>query len=98
MVRGRAPEFDCVGLVVVARPGEMTASTTWVPPELSAMLLSDHDTAIARALGVRLVPLASFITSKGTVVSRALGEESASALKKHLIELHRTSSGTRGAH
>ena len=96
MVRAKSPAIACVGLVIVARPVEAIASTDWLPPELSPMLLWDHDAEIASALGVHLVPLASFITAKGTEISRLLGEQSESAVANHLLELRLSSSGNGG--
>jgi hypothetical protein len=98
LVRTRATELGCVGLVVAATPGSAAVSTDWVPPELTPMLLWDHDRAVAHALDVRMVPLAAFVTSKGVVVSRAVGEVSESITAKHLADLRRTFSREGGPH
>jgi hypothetical protein len=98
MFRRKNEEIACVGLVIVARPAKGLVSTDWLPPELAPMLVWDHDAEIATALGVHLVPLASFITANGTEVTRVLGEESAPAVATHLLELRRWTGGHGGTH
>jgi hypothetical protein len=98
MVRRKAPPISCVGLVIVARPGDANVSADWVPPELSPMLLWDRNAEIASALGVRAVPLASYITPDGTEIAMALGEQSEAAIANHLLELHRSSRRLGGTH
>lgn len=84
-------ELSCIGVVVVARRTASDTSRDWLPPALTSMLLWDRDGAIGNALGVRLVPSANYITSRGSLMSRAIGEQSDSSTKTHLIELRRTS-------
>jgi hypothetical protein len=62
------------------------------------MLLWDHDGTVARALNVRLVPLAAYVTRQGVAVSRVVGEASDSLTRRHLLELHRISNGDGGPH
>lgn len=92
------PEIACTGLAVVAVPNRGSSSTEWLPPELASMLLWDHDGTVARALNVRLVPLAAYVTRQGVAVSRVVGEASDSLTRRHLLELHRISNGDGGPH
>jgi hypothetical protein len=97
LVRDDAPESHCIGLAIVAAPGKSSTSSDWLPRELASLLLWDHDGAIARALDVRLVPLAAYVTGKGIEVSRVVGEASESVTTQHLIDLRRISGGDGGA-
>jgi hypothetical protein len=98
LVRSDAPAMTCTGIAVVAAPAGGDSRTDWVPAELSAMLLWDHDAAVAHALDVRFVPLAAYVTSKGLTVTRVVGETSESSTAQHLIELRRLSNEERGVH
>jgi hypothetical protein len=98
LVRNDVPEMKCTGIAVVAAPAGGDSRTDWVPPELSAMLLWDHDAEIAHALDVRFVPLAAYVTSQGLAVSRVVGETSESSTAQHLLALRRLSNAERGVH
>lgn len=97
LVRTGAPQLSCIGLAVVATPSQSGAVADWLPRELAPMLLWDHDRTVARTLAARLVPLAAFVTSKGTVISRAVGEASTAATTGRLAALRRASNGDKGA-
>jgi hypothetical protein len=87
LVRSGANALGCIGLVVSAAPGNSSAQDDWVPRELAPMLLWDHDRTVAHALDVRMIPLAAYVTNKGVVMSRAVGEASESITAKRLAEL-----------
>jgi hypothetical protein len=98
LVRTHAAALDCVGLAVAATPASAATTAAWMPPELAPMLLWDHDRTIAHALDVRMIPLAAYVTRKGVVVSRAVGEISESLTAKHLADLRTASSPVGGPH
>ena len=98
LVRTDAPEMRCTGIAVVAAPQAAGSSNDWLPPELSAMLLWDHDAALAHALDVRFVPFAAYVTSRGLTVARVVGETSESSTAQHLLALRRLSNEERGVH
>jgi hypothetical protein len=87
LVRSGAAELGCAGVVVAAAPGHSATTTDWLPPELVPMLLWDHDRTVAHALDVRMVPLAAYVSNKGVVMSRVVGETSESITAKRLAEL-----------
>lgn len=97
LVRTQSPQLSCVGIVVAAAPGRVAPPSSWLPKELSTSLLWDHDRDLAKELGVRLVPLAAFVTQEGVVISTAIGEASEDATARRLAELRRASVSTRGA-
>ena len=98
LVRNDAADMRCTGIAVVAAPAGADSPTDWVPRELSAMLLWDHDAEVAHALDVRFVPLAAYVTSQGVTVARVVGETSESSTAQHLLELRRLSNEERGIH
>jgi hypothetical protein len=98
LVRNDAPEMRCTGIAVVAAPAGAGAPNDWLPPELSAMLLWDHDAALAHALDVRFVPFAAYVTNQGLAVARVVGETSESSTAQHLLALRRLSNEERGVH
>jgi hypothetical protein len=96
LVRNGALELSCTALTVVAAPDRGSAPKQWVPPELSSSVLWDYDRTVARALDVRLVPLAAYVTSKGIVTVRVAGEASEESTTGHLVELRRVSEAAKG--
>ncbi len=98
LIRNDAPEMKCTGIAVVAAPVRGVSSSDWLPPELSPMLLWDHDAALAHALDVRFVPFAAYVTSQGLAVARVVGETSESSTAQHLLALRRLSNEERGIH
>ena len=96
--RGGAERLPCVGVAVVAVPGADSASSPWLPPELLPMLFWDRDHTVARALSVRLVPLAAYVTASGVVNARVAGEASEESTLAHLDALRRASDTTAGVH
>lgn len=98
LVRRGAPQLSCIGLAVVAAPGKATSPPHWLPTEIASTLLWDHDGTVARALDVRLVPLAAYVTSKGVVIAKVVGETSEVLTSRHLADLRRTSDASRGVH
>lgn len=98
LVRSGAPQLSCIGLAVVAAPSKATSPPHWLPTEIASTLLWDHDGTVARALDVRLVPLAAYVTSKGVVIARVVGETSEVLTSRHLADLRRTSDASRGVH
>jgi len=87
LIRAGGPS-TCVGLAVAAAPERPETLAAWLPPSLGATLLWDHDRTVARALDVRLVPLAAYVTRDGVVISTVVGESSESLSARHLAELH----------
>jgi hypothetical protein len=49
----------------------------------------DHDGVVARALNVRLVPLAAYVTGVGVVIAKVVGETSVEATTRRLADLDR---------
>ena len=97
LVRSGKQEMPCIGLAVVAAPSKANSPPHWLPAELTSRLLWDHDGTIARALHVRLVPLAAYVTSKGAVITRVIGEVSEETTIRHLVDLRRISDASGGA-
>ena len=91
LVRTNSSALGCIGIVVSSAPNGADRSTKWLPTELVPMLLWDHDRSIARALDVRLVPVATYVTTKGVAISRVVGEASESSTGGHLADLRRIS-------
>jgi hypothetical protein len=87
-----------VGVAVVAAPSRAISLPHWLPTELASTLLWDHDGTVARALDVRLVPLAAYVASKGVVIAKVVGETSEVLTNRHLADLRRTSDASRGVH
>ena len=98
LVRSGAPQLSCVGVAVVAAPSRAISLPHWLPTELASTLLWDHDGAVARGLDVRLVPLAAYVTRKGIVIAKVVGEASEESTGRHLADLRRTSDASRGVH
>jgi hypothetical protein len=98
LVQRHAPELACTGIAVVATPNKAVSLHEWLPVQLASMLLWDHDATVGRALEVRLVPLAAYVTSKGTVSAKVIGETSEASTGQHLADLRRFSDGERGVH
>jgi hypothetical protein len=96
LVRSADGAMSCIGLAVAAAPGNATAPATWFPAELDRTLLWDHDRTIARALNVRLVPLAAYVTSAGIVIARVAGEADEASTIRRLADLRRSSAAGRG--
>jgi hypothetical protein len=88
--------MPCIGLAVVAVPGEANSLQHWLPAELTSRLLWDHDGTVARALKIRLVPFAAYVTSNGVVIARVVGEASEATTSRHLADLRRVSDADRG--
>lgn len=97
LVRAGKEELRCTGLAVVAAPNSSASPAAWLPTELAATLLWDHDGAVARALHVRLVPLAAYVTSAGIVIAKVAGETSEASTSRHLVDLRRISDAGTGA-
>jgi hypothetical protein len=97
LLHDRAPQARCIGFAVAATPGAGSANLGWVPRELLATLLWDHDATVAHALQARLVPLTAYVTKNGVVVARTVGETSPHSVLSHLDELRRASNSNRGA-
>ena len=98
LVRSGAPQLSCIGLAVVAAPNKATSPPQWLPTDLASTMLWDHDGTVARALDVRLVPLAAYVTSKGVVIAKVVGETSEVSTSRHLVYLRRASDSSRGVH
>jgi hypothetical protein len=96
LVRTQSPRLSCIGIAVIASPNGATPSASWLPAELSPSLLWDHDHDIARELGVRLVPLAAFVTPKGVVTSESVGEASEESTDRRLEELRQVANTSNG--
>lgn len=97
LFRSNSPAIRCIGLAIVAAPVRASVSADWMPPGLSSMLLWDHDGTVAHALDIRLVPVAAYVTNRGAVVSRVVGEASDSVTNQHLVDLRIKSTGEGGA-
>jgi hypothetical protein len=95
-VLGEDPRLECLRLAVVAASGDDASPPPWLPASLASTLLRDHGGTVARALGVRLVPLAAYVTAEGVVISRVAGEASDAQTGRSLVELRRTSEASRG--
>jgi hypothetical protein len=89
LMRSANVAMSCIGLVVAAAPGNETAPATWLPAELARTLVWDHDHTIARALKVRLVPLAAYVTGAGIVIARVAGQASEASTIRRLGDLRR---------
>ena len=87
----------CTGLAVVAAPGNATTPASWLPAALASTLVVDNDGAVARALSVRLVPLAAYVTSTGVVIAKVAGETSEATTSRHLADLRSISHAGTGA-
>jgi hypothetical protein len=98
LVRDRTGELRCTGLAVVAAQDGGVSSEAWLPAELASTLLWDHDRAVARALNVRLVPLAAYVTGNGVVIASVAGESSEASTKLRLRDLRRISDAGTGVH
>ncbi|MFI5244207.1 MAG: hypothetical protein ACHQQR_03200 [Gemmatimonadales bacterium] len=95
LMRSANRAMSCIGLVVAAAPGNDPAPATWLPAELERTLVWDHDRTIARALNVRLVPLAAYVTGAGVVIARVAGEASETSTVRRLADLrHSSAAGT----
>lgn len=98
LIRTQPANISCVGVTVVAAPNGANASRSWLPAEFASALVWDHDHDIAKTLGVRLVPLAVFVTRHGFVISRTVGEAGEEQTARRLGELRRMSGTARGDH
>ena len=96
LVRSGKLEMPCIGLAVVAAPSKVNSPPHWLPAELTSRLLWDHDGTVARALKIRLVPFAAYVTSNGVVIARVVGEASEATTSRHLADLRRVSDADRG--
>ena len=89
LVRAKSAALRCTALAVVTAPDQAAAPAHWLPAELVPALLLDHDGVVARALNVRLVPLAAYVTGVGVVIAKVVGETSVEATTRRLADLDR---------
>jgi hypothetical protein len=95
-IHGNARSARCVGLAIVAAPTK-TLLTTWLPPDLVPLLAWDYDGAVAHTLRATLVPTTAYITRKGVVVARVVGESDERSTQRRLDDLQRLSTAAAGA-